>query len=107
MDSMDTSLSNEASTVDQSVADNDSQAAQKTRHVLLEEFKSWEKQVKNKDIKDIKLKQTVDSEEGTTTLEFRLDSKQVFTLHCPLHYPAYCSNEENFFVEAKCGLHAW
>ncbi len=31
----------------------------------------------------------------------------MFTLHCPLNYPAYKSDDDNFFVEAEYGLHAW
>ncbi len=46
-------------------------------------------------------------DDGKTSLEFNLDSKQAFTLHCPLNYPAYKSDDDNFFVEAEYGLHAW
>ncbi len=40
-------------------------------------------------------------------MEFHLDKSQLFTLHCPTHYPAYQSDDDNFFVEAEYGLHAW
>ncbi len=49
-----------------------------------------------------------DSDDGKTSLRFRLTSSGLsFTLHCPLQYPRYSIDEDNFFVEADYGLHAW
>jgi len=78
--------------------------ANPARQALVDEYNCWASTAAQD--KDIKLQQTVD-EEGKTRLEFRLDSRQDFTLHCPLNYPEYRSDDENFFVEAKCDLSAW
>ena len=45
---------------------------------------------------------------GKTSIFFEIGGSQHFTLHCPLLYPDYPTDEENFFVEAsESGLQLW
>ena len=45
---------------------------------------------------------------GKTSIFFEIGLTQHFTLHCPLLYPDYPTDEENFFVEAsESGLQLW
>ena len=45
---------------------------------------------------------------GKTSIFFEIGGTQHFTLHCPLLYPEYPTDEENFFVEAsESGLQLW
>ena len=45
---------------------------------------------------------------GKTSIFFEIGGSQHFTLHCPLLYPEYPTDEENFFVEAsESGLQLW
>ena len=45
---------------------------------------------------------------GKTSIFFDIGGTQHFTLHCPLLYPEYPTDEENFFVEApESGLQLW
>ena len=50
---------------------------------------------------------STDPDDGKASLAFQLDGGLGFTLLCPLGYPKYRADEENFFVEADVGLSAW
>jgi hypothetical protein len=65
---------------------------------LVVEFNEWLSGEK----KIISLDQVVRNVEGKARLQLKIDSKQSFTLHCPINYPDY--QDDNFFVEAPCSL---
>jgi baculoviral IAP repeat-containing protein 6 len=87
---------------------------------LLDEFRAWKEEDKednaanrrnaDKMIALARAEQDAD-EGGKTSLVFDicLGGQQSFTLHCPLNYPRYSVDEENFFVEAESapGLQLW
>ena len=68
---------------------------------LVVEFNEWLSGEK----KIISLDQVVRNVEGKARLQLKIDSKQSFTLHCPINYPDY--QDDNFFVEAPCSLQLW
>ena len=56
--------------------------------------------------------QSSQDDEGKASLEFSIGvtatNRQPFILHCPLRYPIYASDDDNFFVEAEApGLQLW
>jgi len=44
-------------------------------------------------------------EDEKVSLQFKIESYQEFTLHCPANYPDY--EDDNFFVEAPSSLQLW
>ena len=85
------------------IADDDEKMGQVVKNKLSEEFYAWKQNQTNHTNLELKqiIQQSDHDNEGKVTLKLSIGAKaELFTLICPLNYPDYEQESENFFVES-------
>ena len=85
------------------IADDDEKMGQVVKNKLSEEFYAWKQNQTNHTNLELKqiIQQSDHDNEGKVTLKLSIGPKaELFTLICPLNYPDYEQESENFFVES-------